>query len=95
MEKVPRRELIRGGLAMLCALPVMGTARAGQCVQESSEPLRESLNYQDPGPDPQQHCRDCGFFDAANATQQGCGHCMIMTGPVAASAWCESWSTGE
>ena len=91
MGKVLRREFIFKGTQLLSAFTLIpAVAKAQQCVETSSEELRESLNYQDPGPDPNKHCEDCGFFQLDKAP---CGQCMIMTGPVAASAYCESWST--
>jgi hypothetical protein len=91
MRKVLRRDFIIRGTQVLSAFTLVPlTAKAQQCVDVSSEELRESLNYQDPGPDPKKHCKDCGFFQLESAP---CGQCMIMTGPVSSSAYCESWST--
>lgn len=91
MEKIRRRDVVlRGAQAVTVFSLLPLAARAQQCVEPSSESLRESLNYQDPSPDPAQPCQGCGFFELKAGT---CGHCQIMSGPVNASAHCDSWST--
>jgi hypothetical protein len=93
MGKLLRRHfLIRSTQALSAVTLIPIVAKAEQCVEVESEELRESLNYQDPGPDPQRHCKDCGFFELKSAP---CGYCMIMTGPVSSSAYCESWSSAK
>jgi hypothetical protein len=91
MGKLLRREVILRGVqavSVFTLLPLT-TRAAEQCVDASSESLRESLHYQDPGPDQARHCKDCGFFAMEQAP---CGPCQIMTGPVSANAHCDSWS---
>jgi High potential iron-sulfur protein len=91
MGKLLRRDFIMRStqvLSVAALIPITAKAQQ-QCVEVSSEELRESLNYQDPGPDPKKHCKDCGFFQLDRAP---CGQCQIMTGPVNASAYCDSWS---
>ena len=95
MEKPTRREVLLRGVSFVSAvslLPLAGRAQSAEpaCVRVDSEPLRESLSYADPSPDPAISCRNCGFFTAKGAA--GCGDCMIMSGPVNATAHCESWS---
>ena len=51
--------------------------------------IREALNYVEMAKDPTMTCADCGFFQA---TADGCGTCMIFTGPANAQGHCESWS---
>ena len=93
MGKLLRRHfLIKSTQVLSAATLIPVVAKAQQCVDVQSEELRESLNYQDPGPDPQQQCKACGFFEMKSAP---CGYCMIMTGPVNASAHCESWSSAQ
>lgn len=91
MGKLLRREVILRGVRMVSALSLLPlTVKAAeQCVEPSSESLRESLHYQDPGADPAKHCKDCGFFSLEQAP---CGNCQIMSGPVSANAHCDSWS---
>lgn len=93
MGKVLRRHFLIRGTQMLSAVTLVPViARAQQCVELASEELRESLNYQDPGPEPNMQCKDCGFFEMKNAP---CGYCQIMTGPVSATAHCDSWSSAK
>ena len=91
MGKLLRREVILRGVQVVSAFSLLPlAARADQqCVEPSSDSLRESLHYQDPGPEPARHCKDCGFFELQ---ENPCGHCMIMSGPVSANAYCDSWS---
>jgi hypothetical protein len=91
MGKLLRREVILRGVQVVSAFSLLPLAAkaAGQCVEPSSESLRESLHYKDPGDDPARHCKDCGFFNVEAAP---CGNCMIMSGPVSANAYCDSWS---
>jgi len=58
-------------------------------LDEGQKSIRESLKYTDTAPDPKTTCATCGFFEPTSA---GCGNCMIFSGPVAATAHCESWS---
>ena len=94
MEKPTRREVLLRGVSFVSAvslLPLAGRAQSAEpaCVLVDSEPLRESLSYADPAPDPAKSCLVCGFFTAKGGA--GCGACMIMIGPVNVSASCESW----
>lgn len=71
--------------------PAAGTvADSDTCVDPSGESLRASLEYTDPSPDADRPCRACAFFSADE--DSSCGHCMIMSGSVSATAWCDSWS---
>ncbi len=94
MRKLLRRQFLIKGTQALSAVTLIPVAAksAQQCVELESEELRDSLNYQDPAPDPKQQCKDCGFFELKAAP---CGYCMIMTGPVNSSAHCESWSSAK
>jgi hypothetical protein len=65
-------------------------ARASSCVEPSSESLRDSMHYIDPSADSAKQCKDCGFFTAEK--ESTCGQCVIMSGPVNAPAYCDSWS---
>jgi hypothetical protein len=95
MEKPTRREILLRGIKIVSAvalLPVAGRVHAAEpaCVEIESEPLRESLGYADPSPNPRETCSNCGFFRPnGNAS---CGDCDIMSGPTNGTAWCESWS---
>lgn len=90
-----RRDTLRRGLNIMSLAAALffshGRADAADvCVKPESEPLRTSLHYADPAPDPKQACKACGFFSAEE--KSNCGRCMIMTGPVNANAHCDSWS---
>jgi hypothetical protein len=94
MENPGRRALLVHGAGLVSAMVVTtlagSRALAGEaCVRAESESLRAGLNYVDPAPDPQQTCGACAFFtpEAGGA----CGRCVIMSGPVGASAHCDSW----
>ena len=54
--------------------------------------IRESLNYVEKSADPAKTCAACGFFEPAG---DGCGNCMIFTGPASATAHCDSWAPKE
>lgn len=94
-KNTTRREAILRGIRFVSAvslLPVAARTQAADfaCVQIDSEPLRESLGYADPSPDPTKPCSACGFFTPNG--NDSCGDCMIMIGPVNGTAHCESWS---
>lgn len=93
MEKLPRRTVLIRSAQIVSAFalaPLANRAHGAElaCVEHASESLRESMNYADPSPDPAQKCGACGFFD----NKAACGYCQIMTGPVSATAHCDSWS---
>ncbi len=98
-----RRNLLRqsvqlplGGL--LLATVGSAAALAGEAKKVCADPktmdsgqksIREALNYVEKSKDPAKTCSACGFFQA---TADGCGTCMIFTGPANAEGFCESWS---
>ena len=95
MQVLSRRTVIGGAIKVvfgLAALPAVVTRASAQsaCVEEGSASLRESMRYVDPAPEPGVACGKCAFFTDANA--KTCGPCTIMSGPVSASAHCDSWS---
>lgn len=61
------------------------------CADPASEALRVSMNYVAKAADAAQSCVTCGFFEQ-DAAAPACGNCQIMSGPVDAAAFCESWS---
>src|SRR5690606_5426868 len=93
-----RRRFLFRGMQLISAAAILPGLRAeGQtCVDPASESLRRSLQYQDPAQDPTRTCFECAFFteDKDDGTES-CGKCLIVSGPVNASAWCESWSPEE
>lgn len=95
MQVLSRRTVIGGAIKVvfgLAAVPALVSRASAQsaCVEESSASLRESMRYVDPAPDSGASCGKCAFFTDMNA--KTCGPCTIMSGPVSASAHCDSWS---
>jgi len=95
MKKPTRREVLLRGASFVTAVSLLTlatrtTAAESACVQIDSQPLREALSYADPSPDAAQTCRNCSFFTVKAGSS--CGPCVIMSGPVNATAHCESWS---
>jgi High potential iron-sulfur protein len=96
MPEPTRRLFLRRALQFgvgLAVLPrAVPPARAVQsCVDPQSDSLRASLHYASVSAVPNQSCSGCGFFTADTA-HEGCGNCVIMSGPVDASGRCDSWS---
>jgi len=53
---------------------------------------RNSLNYTEKSPNPQQVCAGCSFFHAG-ASSSDCGSCdMFSGGPVNPQGHCNSWN---
>ena len=50
---------------------------------------RKSLNYTETSPDQSKTCSICAFFQA---TDGGCGSCMIFNGPANSKGHCDSWA---
>lgn len=95
MRKPTRRDFILRGVGYVSVVSLLSLAthtKAAEtaCVLVDSQPLREALNYADPSPDLALSCRTCSFFTVKAGTS--CGPCVIMSGPVTATAHCESWS---
>lgn len=96
MTALRRRSFIRHA-AELAAAAALGPqlipiARAeDSCADPASEALRVSMNYVAKAADAAQSCVTCGFFEQ-DAAAPACGNCQIMSGPVDAAAFCESWS---
>jgi hypothetical protein len=85
-----------GGVLLAAMATKASTAQAADkaCVDmehldAGQKSIRESLNYVNKSPHPNMTCGQCGFFEAKG---DGCGNCMIFTGPAAAAGHCDSWS---
>lgn len=71
------------------------TAGASVCADPNSmsageQKLRDSLQYTETSPNPQQACAGCAFFHAGEGQ---CGTCdMFSGGPVNSGGHCTSWS---
>jgi hypothetical protein len=64
---------------------------AESCADPGSESLRTSLNYSSVSAEPSKACGGCGFY-TSDETKQGCGNCVIMSGPVDETGVCDSWA---
>jgi hypothetical protein len=89
-----RRAFLALGLQLPVAI-VVGKASA-ECVDlddlsDSIASMRESLDYTDTAPDPQQACKGCEYFRPAQPGDS-CGHCAVLTSPVSATGHCVSWT---
>jgi hypothetical protein len=94
--KLARRDIVLLGVRIVSAfalIPLFVTESnaADTCTDPASEGLRSSLHYTNAAPDPKQACNGCAFFSEENA-KQGCGNCMIMSGPVNKNGHCDSWA---
>jgi hypothetical protein len=88
-----RRTILRHGVQALAALSLVPLAArqaqaAAACSTETSESLRESLNYQEPAPVAAQNCAACSFYTAAG----NCGNCSILSDKVSPQGHCDSWA---
>lgn len=96
MTDLPRRAAIRQllqSIAIVVISPVGARAArsAESCADPESESLRASLNYSSVSADPAKACGGCGFY-AGDESKQGCGNCVIMSGPVDETGVCDSWA---
>jgi hypothetical protein len=96
VKKPARREIIRRGVQILSAFPLLrliagGAEAAESCSDSSSGALRESLHYSDAAQNPAQSCNACGFFSPA-PDKPSCGNCMIMSDHVNPKGHCDSWA---
>ena len=96
MTTLRRRSFIRHAAQLVAVAAVapqlIPLARAADsCADPASEALRISMSYVPVAADPAQSCVSCAFFTTAG-DQPACGDCQIMSGPVDAAAYCDSWS---
>ena len=84
-----------GGLLLLAAGSNQASAADhGVCVDlegldAGQRSIRDSLEYLEEAPDQSQSCQHCGFF---TPTENGCGTCLIFSGPAHGRGYCVSWS---
>jgi len=88
--------LLRRALQLTTALVAMpriagAAASTAACVDPQSESLRGSLHYASVSPAANETCAGCGFYTASDS-KNGCGNCVMMSGPVDATGHCDSWS---
>ncbi|MFW6052052.1 MAG: high-potential iron-sulfur protein [Myxococcota bacterium] len=105
---ITRRQLMRGTLGVGAAVASSGVLLAacddGEEEAEldctSTEGLeaqqiqtRQTLEYTDDTPKPDQDCANCRFFESKGETT--CGTCTIVPGPIHPKGWCKSWAAAE
>jgi hypothetical protein len=95
MANYDRRKFIAYGVGA-SALVLAGTSAHAACVDPdelsgSVQNMRESLEYTDSAPDPQQACKGCSFFKPAKAGDS-CAHCEVLASPVSVTGHCVSWT---
>lgn len=56
--------------------------------------MRETLQYADESPNPEQLCNNCRFYNQP-AEGEVCGGCQLFKGPVAPEGYCSSWAAME
>ncbi len=80
-------------MAVLVVAPACARAGAAaeSCADSDSESLRTSLSYSSVSGDPSKSCGGCGFY-TSDASKQGCGNCVIMSGHVDETGICDSWA---
>lgn len=96
MNALSRRAVLRRTaqlIAVCVATPCLAAPvrAADSCADPASESLRASLNYVPVASDAAKSCGGCGFF-ARDEAAPSCGACAIMSGPVDAAGYCDSWS---
>ena len=93
---LPRRTALRQllhSIAVLAISPACAriASAAESCADPGSESLRTSLNYASVSAEPSRACGGCGFY-TSDDSRQGCGNCVIMSGPVDETGVCDSWA---
>lgn len=58
---------------------------------ESQLSQRRGLGYVDESPHPENVCDNCQFWLPA-AAGASCGGCVVVPGPIAPEAYCNSWA---
>jgi hypothetical protein len=100
MKLISRRKLLKRGIRVsLTGMAVTSMARIAAAadkvcadpkqMDDGQTSMRKSLNYVEMSPDQSKTCSVCGFFQAGG---DGCGTCMIFSGPVSPKGHCDSWS---
>ncbi len=57
---------------------------------EADMDMRQSLEYVDNSPIPEQLCSNCQFYEP-EASGPDCGGCLLFAGPVVPDGYCTSW----
>ena len=53
--------------------------------------MRQTLAYVDESPYPEKLCNNCQFWQPA-ATENECGGCQLLKGPIHPQGYCNSWA---
>jgi hypothetical protein len=59
-------------------------------LSEQQIKVRESLNYVDKSPKPEQLCENCQLYKEAPSAGE-CGGCQTVPGPIHPKGWCTAW----
>lgn len=100
-NKLSRRNLLRGTvhLAVLGSVPLLtqGCKKAEfSCTDTSGlspedAKLRAALEYSDRSPhDEAKNCSNCAFYVAGSEDE--CGRCTLVQGPIHPRGYCNSWA---
>jgi hypothetical protein len=81
--------LVSAGMSTLAAAEVGGICADPSKMDAGQKSTRESLHYTEGSPDAAKTCSECGFFQP---TADGCGTCMIFSGPANSRGHCDSWA---
>lgn len=71
------------------AMAAEGLCADPKAMDSGQQSLRASLNYTEMASDQTKVCSACAFFQPAS---DGCGTCMIFSGPANPKGHCDSWS---
>jgi len=95
---ISRRKLLDDGVRIsLAGLLVGATGAAAAADKVCADPesldsgaksMRSSLNYVDVSPEPGKSCSLCAFFEASD---DSCGMCQLLHGPVNSKGHCEGF----
>jgi hypothetical protein len=62
-----------------------------EALSRSEIRVRESLKYTDESPKSDQFCDNCALWKPAKSENE-CGGCQIMAGPIHPKGWCTAWA---
>lgn len=77
------KQQVNSGAQLACA----GSAD----IAATDEGARKALKYVEQSPDPARVCNNCRFFKQPEGGS-ACGGCQIVTGPIAPTGYCSTWT---
>src|SRR5687768_5396348 len=101
-DAISRRSFLARGLMLgdaAGAVPILASSCGGgsnlQCTDTSGLTaqeiaVRQSLEYTDVSPQADKRCSICRFYTAA-ASQDRCGGCTLIKGPIHPDGYCKSF----